>query len=100
MSDRVRIVVYLVVDDAEKITEIYHQISKELAGTKGLLGNELMRSVMDPTRFAVMSEWESLEAFQVWDQGSSHKGTTAPLRPYHDTSNGPGFGIYHVTASY
>lgn len=110
--------VYALAPDADPggVEQAYHQISAELAGVPGLLGNELLREVgpdevgisemgtsaggTGEVGFVVMSEWESLSAFRRWEQGASHRGTTAPLRPYQDSRRGRPFGLYEVTAEY
>lgn len=78
----------------------YHEISNNLAGTPGLLRNDLLKHALDPTSFAVLSEWASLAAFHEWEKGASHRGTTSPLRAYQDSSKGAPFELYEVTASY
>lgn len=99
---RVRVLVYArtPAEDADAVAREYHKISKVLAGTPGLLGNELVRSVGEPGAFIVMSEWASLTAFQDWERGADHRQTTAPLRPYQDAGAGRTFGIYEVVAAY
>ncbi|MEV5755120.1 antibiotic biosynthesis monooxygenase [Actinoallomurus sp. NPDC052308] len=88
-------------DDAPGSVEAaYHDISRALDGTPGLVGNRLLRSVGDPRSFAVHSEWTDLEAFQVWERGNDHRSTTASLRPLQDATRGATFGIYEVAASY
>jgi heme-degrading monooxygenase HmoA len=86
--------------DDDAVTGIYHHISRQLAGTPGLLGNRLLARADGSGRFVVVSEWESLAAFRAWEDGPDHRGVTAPLRPYHDRSMGAAFGVYQVTASY
>ncbi|MEV4702088.1 antibiotic biosynthesis monooxygenase [Actinoplanes sp. NPDC049316] len=86
--------------DRDRVVEAYHEISRSLAGTPGMLGNELLRDVLDPESFVVLSEWESLEAFRSWESGSQHRGTTSPLRPFQDHSRGRPFGLYGVDAAY
>ncbi|MBA9005524.1 MULTISPECIES: antibiotic biosynthesis monooxygenase family protein [Thermomonospora] len=99
---RLRVLLYATApeDDPGAVERAYHEISKALAGTPGLLGNELLGSTTEPGSFIVMSEWESPEAFTAWEQGAGHRGTTAPLRPYQDRRRGSPFGIYDVVASY
>jgi heme-degrading monooxygenase HmoA len=94
---RVRVLVYLAVpgERVGAVTDAYHGISAALAGTPGLLRNELLRSVRDPAAFAVLSEWEDLAAFREWENGTGHRPATAPLREY-----GTGFHVYQVTAGY
>ncbi|HEX8780805.1 MAG TPA: antibiotic biosynthesis monooxygenase [Nocardioides sp.] len=102
MSTWVRVLVYALApgDDPDGVTRAYHLVSEELAGTDGLLGNELLRSVHDPHRFAVLSEWESLAAFNAWERGTAHRPATAPLRPFQDHTRGSSFDVYAVQASY
>ncbi|GII80973.1 antibiotic biosynthesis monooxygenase [Sphaerisporangium rufum] len=101
-SHRVRVVVWYRApsgDDAA-VLNAYHGISRAMAGTPGLLGNELLRSVPDRAAFAVMSEWENFEVFDRWERGPDHQGTTAPLVPYLDRAPDRHFELYEVTAAY
>lgn len=102
MSRPVRVLLYAAdpVEEPDAVAAAYHRISNELAGTAGLRGNELMRSLTDPAGFVVMSEWESLAAFRAWEDGPTHRTTTAPLRPFQDRRRGVPFGLYEVAASY
>ena len=86
--------------DPQPVEAAYHTISAALAGTTGLLRNELLRDAMDADRFMVLSEWESLDAFRAWESGAGHRDTTAPLRPYQDRDGGLPFGLYEVAAAY
>jgi len=100
---RVRVLIYAVAPEADPdgVERAYHQISGALAGVPGLLGNELLREVgRDEAKFVVLSEWESMSAFQRWEQGAGHHETTAPLRPYQDSRHGRSFTLYEVTARY
>jgi heme-degrading monooxygenase HmoA len=88
-------------DDPEVIEKAYHGVSQVLAKTPGLLNNELLREVTDQAGYVVLSEWESLAAFQEWETGTSHRGNTSPMRPYQDRENHTRhYGIYEVVASY
>lgn len=87
-------------DRPEAVEEAYHDISRSLAGTPGLVGNRLLRDLGGDGGFVVMSEWRSVEAFRRWEQGSEHRNATAPLRPYQDRSRGRAFGVYEVIAAY
>ncbi|MCO1580339.1 antibiotic biosynthesis monooxygenase [Crossiella sp. SN42] len=100
MSARARVLLFAAAERPQDVVAAYHRISQDLDGTPGLLGNELLREVSAPAgRFVVISEWASLAAFQDWERGSAHRDTTAPLRPYQDTSRGR-FGVYEVLAGY
>lgn len=84
MIQRARVMVFAkaMQNDHQAIEEAYHEISEHLKNTPGLLSNELLHSTSDPSNYVVMSEWESLEAFQVWEAGPVHRNVTAPLRKY------------------
>jgi heme-degrading monooxygenase HmoA len=99
---QVRVLLFLRTPEAgpDAILQAYHQISEELAGTPGMLGNELLGSVLAAEEFAVLSEWADLAAFQAWESGPAHRGKTSPLRPYQDRERGRHYGIYQVVASY
>jgi heme-degrading monooxygenase HmoA len=102
-SGRARVIVWHKAPDGgpDALEQAYHAISEQLAGTPGMLGNELLRSVLRPDRFAVLSEWETLAAFQAWEQGPDHRGYTSPLRQYQDRDGSNGhYEIFEVTASH
>lgn len=86
--------------DGAAVTDAYHQISRSLRQTPGLIRNALLELVDTPGRFVVLSEWASLEAFREWEQGSDHRQLTAPLRPYQDAASAAWFGVYRVAAEY
>ncbi|MFD9908745.1 antibiotic biosynthesis monooxygenase family protein [Streptomyces sp. NPDC059063] len=100
-GDRIRILLYCraPAEGPTPVEDAYHEISKTLYGTPGLLGNELLHSLIEDDAFVVMSEWESVEAFRSWDEGPDHKDQTAGLRPYQDTTRRP-WDMYAVRASY
>jgi heme-degrading monooxygenase HmoA len=84
-----------------ELERAYHSISEQLAAVPGMVRNELLRSVMRPGYFAVLSEWSTLEAFQEWEQGPDHRGKTSALRPYQDRERPGGhYEIYEVTAAH
>jgi heme oxygenase (mycobilin-producing) len=100
VSEEIRVLVYHAADDASAIDEAYHQVSRKMASVPGMLGNELLHSLPDPTGFIVMSRWANIDAFQEWEQGPDHLDTTALLRPFRDPRMTTPFGIYRVTARY
>ncbi|WP_418957204.1 antibiotic biosynthesis monooxygenase family protein [Streptomyces tritici] len=99
-AGRVRIMLHLRPEPGAEaaVEEAYHRISKDLAGTPGLLGNELLRALTDEGAYAVLSEWESMAAFRTWESGAAHRGTTSPLRPHQDPRHP--FTLFEVQASY
>ncbi|MBP2327258.1 heme-degrading monooxygenase HmoA [Kibdelosporangium banguiense] len=96
----VRVLLYHTTPDTAAIEAAYHRTSEHLAGVPGLMGNELLRSVADPSGFVVVSSWHSLAAFMEWERGPDHKRQTAPLRPFRDTTTSRPFDVYQVAASY
>lgn len=102
MSGRARVLIWHRAPDegAGAVTDAYRAISRELAGTPGLLGNELLSSLTDRGSLLVMSEWESLDAFQAWESGADHRSATSPLRPYQDRDRDRFFEIYRVEAAF
>jgi heme oxygenase (mycobilin-producing) len=102
MSQQIRILLYhrIPVDSSATLEKAYREISEELAGTAGLIGNELLHSLTDPGVFVVLSEWQSMAAFTSWDKGPDHKGQTSPLRPYQDQTREKPWEIFTVIDSY
>lgn len=103
MPGEVRVLVYQAAHDAQQLAAVraaYHQVSRRMAGVEGMLGNELLRSPLDPTALAVLSRWESMEAFRRWEQGAEHRHDTAPLRAFRDTRTSTPFAVYEVDAAY
>lgn len=98
----VRVMLHLRCEEADEsgVARAYHEISESLAGTPGLLHNELLRDLTDPGAMAVLSEWRSLDAFRAWEEGNSHRGTTTPLRAYQDRSRPRPFSLYEISARY
>jgi len=84
----------------DAVAQAYHDISDQLRGTPGLIANELLSGIDNPSSFVVLSEWESEEAFFAWEAGPDHRQATAPLRPYQDRRSRGSFGVYRVAADY
>lgn len=97
---RVRVLLFHEVHDQAAVTAAYHAVSAELAGTPGLLSNELLTSVHDPSWVLVMSEWADRASFDAWEQGAAHKSQTAPLRPFRDNRMPRPFGIFEVRSTH
>nr|AJD20006.1 monooxygenase [uncultured bacterium] len=101
MTRRVRVLVWHAdLGAPEELLETYHQVSRKMAGTAGLLGNELLRSTTEPGTYVLISEWESLAAFRAWDVSDGHL-VTVPLRRFRDPRRpGRPFDICEVDAAY
>lgn len=96
----VRVLVFYATEDVAGLETAYHEAGRLLAGTPGLLGNELLRSLHDPDGFVVASSWSSRREFDAWERGNDHKGQTGPLRRFTDTRLSRPFGVYQVTGRY
>lgn len=100
---RARVIVYYQTPDgtAETVQRAYHTASSALRGTPGLISNELLHDVGRGDRYAVLSEWDSLDAFRAWEQGPDHRGRTSPLRSFQDRGDDRGhYAVYEVAAQY
>lgn len=98
MKGRARVLLFVQAPEEERtaVEAAYHRVSDSLKGTPGLLRNELLHSCSQPTSYVVLSEWESLESFRVWEQGPVHRGSTPdPLRRYTT-----GVAFYEVLGAY
>lgn len=102
MTARARVLIWhrAPAGDPEAVHRAYEQISKDLAGTPGLVGNELLRSTADPATVLVMSEWRSLADFQHWESGAEHRPATSPLRPFQDRERDRFFEVFEVAAAF
>ena len=88
-------------DDPLVVERIYSEVSGLMAGTPGLLGNQLMKDVTDPGGYVVASDWVDMAAFGAWDVSRGHR-KTSPLDPYQDADSSKRklFGIYEVVARF
>ncbi|MFJ2963362.1 antibiotic biosynthesis monooxygenase family protein [Streptomyces collinus] len=96
----IEVVLYHLSDEPDLVLPAYHEASRRMAGTAGLLGNKLLHALGDPRSYVVVSRWSDWEAFTAWESGSAHKDQTAPLRPLRDTGRDRPFEIYRELASY
>jgi heme-degrading monooxygenase HmoA len=101
MSERVRVILWYRVPEPEvqSLAETYRQVSEQLVGTPGMLGNELLHSQNDATTVMVTSHWESYEHLQAWVHSSSHRHTS-PLRPYLDTARDLPYETFTVLSAF
>lgn len=100
MSDAVTVLIHHRSHDDDTMLLAYRKVSDALTGVPGMLGNELMQSTADTGRFVVASHWSDLDAFKQWEEGESHKPTTAALRPYRDTEIPRPFEILLTRAAF
>ncbi|MGX2993078.1 antibiotic biosynthesis monooxygenase family protein [Streptomyces sp. JNUCC 64] len=100
VAPAVEVVLYHLSPSSEDVLAAYHETSRRMAGTPGLLGNQLMNELGRPESYVVVSHWDTWESFEEWESGPEHKGQTAPLREFRDTERARPFEIYEVLASY
>ncbi|WP_033324676.1 antibiotic biosynthesis monooxygenase family protein [Streptomyces yerevanensis] len=96
----VEVVLYHLSDRGEDVLAAYHEASRRMVGTPGLLGNQFMNELGRPDSYVVVSHWDSWTSFETWERGAEHKDQTAPLREFRDTERDRPFEIYQVLASY
>jgi heme-degrading monooxygenase HmoA len=100
VTGQVQVVVYHLADDPEAVLAAYHQSSARMAGTPGLLANELQQGVADERSFAVVSRWAGWADFASWEASAGHRDQTAPLRAFRDHTRQRPFEVFRVTARY
>lgn len=100
MTGEVQVAVYYLADDEVAVTAAYHESSARMAGTTGLLRDELHRGVTDERSFAVVSRWSGWAAFAAWEASPGHQDQTAPLRQFRDRTRARPFEIFQVAAGY
>ncbi|WP_199747975.1 antibiotic biosynthesis monooxygenase family protein [Actinomadura sp. WAC 06369] len=71
---------------ADELAAQYHRISRAMAGTPGLLGNELWEC---GDQRVVMSEWADADAFDRWARDAAQHRVTASLREYRAPDDPP-----------
>ncbi|GAA4608319.1 heme-degrading monooxygenase HmoA [Actinoplanes octamycinicus] len=98
MSEPVQVMVYHQADDYDQVLVAYLESSRRMAGTPGLLGNELQQGVADRRSFAVVSRWSGWDEFATWERSPGHQEQTAPLRPFRDHSRARPFEVFRVAA--
>ncbi|MFI0411605.1 antibiotic biosynthesis monooxygenase family protein [Actinomadura sp. 3N508] len=96
----VEVVLYHLSDDEGRVIAAYHEASRRMRGTPGLVDNRLLTSKADPRSYVVVSRWTDWESFIAWEGGATHKGQTAPLRPFRDGERDRSFEIFTELARY
>ncbi|OLT21352.1 hypothetical protein BJF79_46805 [Actinomadura sp. CNU-125] len=95
---RLRVLVHLVEPAGRRgaVPAAYEEARETLAGTAGLLADELLGSVTDARRFVLVMEWEGRRQYAAWEREHRARGHRSPLRPFQDRER-PG-GHYEVFA--
>jgi heme-degrading monooxygenase HmoA len=75
---------------ADGFERAFTEVRSTMAGTPGLLTDELLREPGEvevgaggaAIRYVMLSEWASESEFRAWEDGGDHRDTSAPMRPY------------------
>ncbi|WP_322758976.1 antibiotic biosynthesis monooxygenase family protein [Frankia sp. Cr2] len=67
---------------AHEFEQAYVQVTAQMKGTPGLLGDELLRDPDGSGRYLLLSEWESEAQFRAWEDAPGHHELTSPMTPY------------------
>jgi quinol monooxygenase YgiN len=70
--------------DPSAVEQAYHKASEALRGTRGYLGDELLRSAADRDRYVLLMKWRSPADFSAWEREHRRAGHPSPLRPFQD----------------
>jgi heme-degrading monooxygenase HmoA len=78
----VRLVVDVSVKEGtgDDLTRAYGALVARAAHQPGLIDHQLCRSLDEPGRWLVISEWETLEQSTAWDRSEDHGRLLAPMR--------------------
>jgi len=64
----------------DDLRRAYAALRGRVEGRRGLLEHQLCQSLDDPERWAVISEWASVEASEAWDRSDEHARLIGPMR--------------------
>jgi heme-degrading monooxygenase HmoA len=88
MAARVMVFAKINRGDEEAFEAAYAQVTSNVKGTDGHIGDELLRRNEpaddddSPRSYILLSEWESKEAFLDWEEGPVHTEKRNPMTPY------------------
>jgi len=82
MATRVMVFANVEEKDAADFQKAYLAVSERVTGTPGHVRDELLRDADDPTRYILLSEWQSEEQFRAWENLPYHLEITDPMGPY------------------
>jgi heme oxygenase (mycobilin-producing) len=64
----------------DELRRAYGALRRRVEAEPGLLGHQLCQSLDEPERWAVISEWTSVEASEAWDRSAEHALLIGPMR--------------------
>ena len=88
MAARVMVFANINRGDEEAFEEAYAQVTANVRGTPGHIGDELLRrreppdAEDKPRSYILLSEWESWEDFLAWEDAPVHTEKRNPMTPY------------------
>jgi heme-degrading monooxygenase HmoA len=88
MAARVMVFAKINRTDADAFEAAYAQVTANVRGTAGHLGDELLRrreppdAEGEPLSYILLSEWESKDAFLAWEESVAHVAKRSPMHPY------------------
>jgi heme oxygenase (mycobilin-producing) len=88
MAARVMVFAKINRADAEAFEAAYAQVTANVKGTAGHIGDELLRRREpadpsdEPLSYILLSEWESKDAFLAWEESIAHVNKRSPMHPY------------------
>jgi heme oxygenase (mycobilin-producing) len=88
MAARVMVFAKINRADADAFEAAYAQVTANVKGTAGHIGDELLRrreppdAEDQPLSYILLSEWESKDAFLAWEESVAHVAKRSPMHPY------------------
>jgi heme oxygenase (mycobilin-producing) len=88
MAARVMVFAKINRGDEQAFEAAYAQVTANVKGTEGHIGDELLRRAeppdpeSEPRSYILLSEWESKEAFLAWEESVAHVAKRSPMHPY------------------
>jgi|ERR1700733_9736002 heme oxygenase (mycobilin-producing) len=82
MSARVMVFATVRESDRAAFEAAYAEVTAKVKGTPGHIRDELLNDESDPSAYILLSEWESKQAFQAWEDAPIHRQITTPMRPF------------------
>jgi heme-degrading monooxygenase HmoA len=82
MSIRVVMTATIKPEDSDAFEKAYLDVTGKVQGTPGHIRDVLLRDSADPTRYALLAEWETEEGFRAWADDPEHMRQSAAMYPY------------------
>ena len=63
----------------EDFERTFRQIAPEIDKTPRLIQHQVIRAIDDPHSYIMLSEWETVDAFDEWEVTPEHRNLVKPL---------------------